>query len=69
MTFFDGVGESTCKLLPFKLGCAYVGSKGVTSKGKSEGATKKGTIKAKEGATWGIKNGATRRILIKGVVK
>jgi hypothetical protein len=51
MTFFDGVGESTCKLLPFKLGCAYVGSKGVTSKGKSEGATKKGTIKAKEGAT------------------
>jgi hypothetical protein len=41
----NDVGESTCKLLPFELGCAYVGSKGVALEGKSKGATRKGTIK------------------------
>jgi hypothetical protein len=46
MTFFDDVGESTCKLLPLKLGCASVGNKGVALEGKSKGATRKGTIKA-----------------------
>jgi hypothetical protein len=51
MTFSDDVGESTCKLLPLKLRCAYVASKGVTSKGKSKGTTKEGTIRATEGAT------------------
>ncbi len=29
MTYFDDVGESTCKVMPFELGCAYVGSKRV----------------------------------------
>jgi hypothetical protein len=34
MTFSNDVDESTCKLLPFKLGCAYVGNKGVPLEGK-----------------------------------
>jgi hypothetical protein len=51
MTFFDDVGESTCKLLPLKLRCAYVGSKGVTSEGKLKGTIKEGTVKATKGAT------------------
>jgi hypothetical protein len=45
------VGESTCKLLPFELGCAYVGNKGVASKGKSKGATREGIAKATKRAT------------------
>ncbi len=61
------MGESTCKLLPFKLGCAHVGSKGVASKGKLKGTTRKGIARAMEGAiwaTWGVVKG-----VIKGVVK
>jgi hypothetical protein len=46
MTFSVDVGESTCKLLPLELGCAYVGSKGVALEGKSKGATRERTIKA-----------------------
>ncbi len=56
MTFFDDVGEATCKLLPLKLGCAYVGNKGVALEGKSKWTTRKKTIRATKG-------------IIKGVVK
>jgi hypothetical protein len=51
MTFSDDVGESTCKLLPFKLGCAYVGSKRVTLEGKLKGTTKEKIVRATKGAT------------------
>jgi hypothetical protein len=55
------VGKSTCKLLPFKLGCAYVGNKRVASKGKSKGVPRKGIIKVtKEGTTRGVIKGATK---------
>lgn len=51
MTFSNDVGESTCKLLPFELGCAYVGNKGVASEGKSKGATRKGIVRITKKAT------------------
>jgi len=51
MTFFDDVGESICKLLPLKLGCAYVGSKGVTLEGKLKGTTKEIIVRSTKGAT------------------
>ncbi len=62
------MGKSTCKLLPLKLGCAYVGSKGVASKGKSKGTTREGIARATEGATWATDWGAIREV-IKGVVR
>jgi len=51
MTLFDDVGESLCKLQPLKLGCAYVGNKGVTSEGKFKGTTKERTVRSTKGAT------------------
>ncbi len=62
------MGESTCKLLPLKLGYAYVGNKGVTSEGKLKGTTKEWIVKVTKGATWGIIKRATR-VLIEGVVR
>jgi hypothetical protein len=61
MTFSDDVGESTCKLLPFELGCAYVGNKGVASKGKLKEATREGTTKA----TREVIKGVVREVAIK----
>lgn len=70
MTFFDDVGESTCKLLPLKLGCAFVGNKGVALAGKSKGATRKGTIRVtKEGATRGVIKGVVKEVAIEGVAR
>lgn len=69
MTLFDDVGESICKLLPLKLGCAYVGNKGVTSEGKFKGTTKERTVRSTKGVTWDIKKGATRVVLVEGVIR
>jgi hypothetical protein len=65
MTFFDDVGESTCKLLPLKLGCAYVGNKGVALEGKSKGAIRT----TKEGATRGVIKGVAREGARRGIIK
>jgi len=42
--------------------------KGVASKGKSKGTTRKGIARAIEGATWAAEGGAIKEV-IKGVVK
>jgi hypothetical protein len=70
MTFFDDVGESTCKLLPLKLGSAYVGNKRVASEGKSKGVPRKGIVRAtKEGTTRGVIKGVAKEVDIEGVVR
>jgi hypothetical protein len=65
MTFFDDVGESTCKLLPLKLGCAYVGNKRVTLEGKSKGVPRKRIVRA----TKGVIKGVAKEVDIEGVVR
>jgi hypothetical protein len=69
MTFFDDVGESTCNLLPFELGCAYVGNKCVALEGKLKRATRKGIARATKGAIRGVIKGVVKEVIIKGVTR